>query len=386
MRGDAGFVNGTQVDRARERARLESQPVRVRPVGEGDAEALGEFVGGLSLRTRYLRFFAGVPRVTPAMLRRMSGTRLPGGDLVDALVVTEAGAIIGHGMATDTRDSAGTAVTEIGVVVADRWQGHGIGSALTRTLAARAQARGATGLMMDVLAENRQMLALISKHLPAARSWQAGPYVTVHVPLRLLRRNSQVNPPSGPIGPTTPTTPTGNDSVNGMSSNGAGPRERQRTYQWDDPAIAAAAARKLDGLTFFREIMAGRLPAPPIMATLGISAVAFEFGRAVFDVTPAEYHYNPIGSVHGGVYATICDSACGCAVHTMLPAGAYYTSLDLDTRFIRPITSSTGRLRCEGTVDYIGSRTALARARLVNADGKLFAQATSNCLIFRPEE
>jgi uncharacterized protein (TIGR00369 family) len=132
--------------------------------------------------------------------------------------------------------------------------------------------------------------------------------------------------------------------------------------------------------------MAGRLPAPPIMATLGISAVAFEFGQAVFDVTPAEYHYNPIGSVHGGVYATICDSACGCAVHTMLPAGAYYTSLDLDTRFIRPIISSTGRLRCEGTVDYIGNRTALARARLVNADGKLFAQATSNCLIFRPEE
>jgi GNAT superfamily N-acetyltransferase len=187
MRGDAGFVNGTQVDRAREPAGLESQPVRVRPVGEGDAEALGEFVGGLSLRTRYLRFFAGVPRVTPAMLRRMSGTGLPGGDLVDALVVTEAGAIIGHGMATDTRDSAGTAITEIGVVVADRWQGHGVGSALTRALAARAQARGATGLMMDVLAENRQMLALISKHLPAARSWQAGPYVTVHVPLPLTQ-------------------------------------------------------------------------------------------------------------------------------------------------------------------------------------------------------
>jgi uncharacterized protein (TIGR00369 family) len=194
-----------------------------------------------------------------------------------------------------------------------------------------------------------------------------------------------VNPPAGPTGPAKPL---GNESSPGSAEppalNGAGPHARQRTYQWDDPAVAAAAARKLDGLTFFREIMAGRLPAPPIMATLGISAVAFEKGRAVFEVTPAEYHYNPIGSVHGGVYATICDSACGCAVHTMLPAGAYYTSLDLDTRFIRPITSSTGRLTCEGTVDYIGSRTALARARLVNADGKLFAQATSNCLIFRP--
>ncbi len=178
----------------------------------------------------------------------------------------------------------------------------------------------------------------------------------------------------------------GDGEGEGAGQNGASQNGRQRAYRWDDPAVAAAAARQLDGLAFFREIMAGRLPAPPIMATLGISAVSFEPGRAVFEVTPAEYHYNPIGSVHGGVYATICDSACGCAVHTMLPAGAYYTSLDLDTRFTRPITSGTGRLLCVGTVDYIGSRTALARARLVNSGGKLFAQATSNCLIFRPGE
>jgi len=200
-----------------------------------------------------------------------------------------------------------------------------------------------------------------------------------------------VNPPPGPAKPTrTDNSPGSADpapaSPNGVSPDGTGPHWRQRTYQWDDPLVAAAAARQLDGLAFFREIMAGRLPAPPIMATLGIKGVEFGEGRAVFEVTPAEYHYNPIGSVHGGVYATICDSACGCAVHTMLPAGAYYTSLDLDTRFIRPITSGTGRLLCEGTVDYIGTRTALAKAQLVNSDGKLFAQATSNCLIFRPGE
>ncbi len=171
-------------------------------------------------------------------------------------------------------------------------------------------------------------------------------------------------------------------SPNGGSPDGAG--RRQRAYEWDDPAVAAAAARELDGLSFFRAIMDGRLPAPPIMATLGIRAVSFDPGRAVFEVTPAEYHYNPIGSVHGGVYATICDSACGCAVHTLLPAGAFYTSIDLDTRFIRPVTLAAGRLLCEGTVDYIGSRTALAKARLINAEGKLFAQATSNCLIVRP--
>jgi uncharacterized protein (TIGR00369 family) len=161
--------------------------------------------------------------------------------------------------------------------------------------------------------------------------------------------------------------------------------ERTRTYQWGDPAISAASARQLDGLAFFREIAAGTLPPPPIMATLGLEAVSFEPGTAVFAFEPAEYHYNPIGSVHGGVYATMCDSACGCAVHTLLPAGAYYTSLDLSVRFIRPITSTSGRLVCEGRVENIGGRTALATARLTNADGKLFAHATSTCLIFRPD-
>jgi GNAT superfamily N-acetyltransferase len=175
--------------------------VLLRPAGDGDGEALGQFVGGLSLRTRYLRFFAGVPRVTPAMVRRMTGTRLPDGDPVDALVVTAAGAIIGHGMATDTRDSAGIAVTEIGVVVADGWQRHGVGSALMRALATRAQARGATALMMDVLAENHEMLALIRKHLPAARSWHAGPYVTVHVPLPLAQEESPRESAGRPYGP-----------------------------------------------------------------------------------------------------------------------------------------------------------------------------------------
>ncbi len=142
----------------------------------------------------------------------------------------------------------------------------------------------------------------------------------------------------------------------------------------------------MDGITFFKQILEGRLPTPPIMETLGFRGVSFEPGQAVFEITPAEYHYNPIGSVHGGVYATILDSACGCAVHTMLPAGAFYTSLDLSIKFIRPITSGTGRLLCEGTVEHLGTRTALAQARLTNADGKLFGQATSSCMIFRPAQ
>ena len=122
----------------------------------------------------------------------------------------------------------------------------------------------------------------------------------------------------------------------------------RRAYEWADSARSAAGARELDGISFFRELMAGRLPPPPIAATVGFGWVSVEPGKAVFEITPAEYHYNPIGSVHGGVYATLCDSACGCAVHSLLPAGAYYTSLDLSVRFIRQITSRTGQMLCEG--------------------------------------
>jgi uncharacterized protein (TIGR00369 family) len=170
----------------------------------------------------------------------------------------------------------------------------------------------------------------------------------------------------------------------GGQDNGGGDHGRRRAFEWADPAIAAAAARELDGITFFKEFLAGRLQPPPIAATLGFSLVSVEPGTAIFEITPAEYHYNPIGSVHGGVYATLCDSACGCAVHSMLPAGAYYTSLDLSVRFLRPVTSGTGRLLCEGTLEHLGSRTALASARLTDSAGKLYAHATSSCLIVRP--
>ena len=171
----------------------------------------------------------------------------------------------------------------------------------------------------------------------------------------------------------------------GVKVAAPGEAGRRREYSWGDPAVSAAAAREMDGMTFFGEMLAGRLPPPPIAATLAFSWVSVEPGRVVFEITPAEFHYNPIGSMHGGVYATLCDSACGCAVHSLLPARAFYTSLDLATRFIRPVTAGTGRLLCEGTVAHFGSRTALAHARLTDENGKLYADATSNCMLFRPD-
>jgi len=159
---------------------------------------------------------------------------------------------------------------------------------------------------------------------------------------------------------------------------------RQRAYSWTDPAVTAAVAKDQDGAAFLRAILDGTLPAPPVARTLEFVPVSVEPGTVVFEFSPAEFHYNPIGSVHGGVLATLCDSACGCAVQSMLPAGTYYTSLDLSVKFLRAVTASTGRMVCEGTVTHLGGRSALAQARLSDESGTLYAHATSSCMIFRP--
>ena len=159
---------------------------------------------------------------------------------------------------------------------------------------------------------------------------------------------------------------------------------RARVHTWADPTAAARGAIGVDGITFLRRVAAGESPASPIADTLGIEMDSVTEGRVVFSLVPAEFHYNPIGSVHGGVYATLLDSAAGCAVHSMLPAGARYTSLDLTVKFLRTLTDDTGRVTCEGSVIHMGTRTALAEARLVDGDGRLCAYASSSCLIIRP--
>jgi uncharacterized protein (TIGR00369 family) len=160
--------------------------------------------------------------------------------------------------------------------------------------------------------------------------------------------------------------------------------ERSRSYAWDDPAISAAAARELDGAEFLTAILNGSLPPAPVARTLDFAPVTVQPGTVVFEFTPAEFHYNPIGTVHGGVLSTLCDSACGCAVQSMLPARTYYTSLDLSVKFLRPVSSGTGPMTCTGAVVHLGGRSALAEARLTDEAGKLYAHATSSCMIFRP--
>jgi uncharacterized protein (TIGR00369 family) len=159
---------------------------------------------------------------------------------------------------------------------------------------------------------------------------------------------------------------------------------RSRTYGWQDPAALAAAAARLSGPEFFAAITEGRLPDPPAGATTGIRAAGFGDGRAVFELTPAEWHYNPMGSVHGGILATLADSALGCAVHTRLPAGTGYTTMEVKINFTRRVTAESGRLVCEATVVTMGRRVATSEARITDAAGRIVAHATSTCLITSP--
>lgn len=156
---------------------------------------------------------------------------------------------------------------------------------------------------------------------------------------------------------------------------------RERTYTWVDPKVLATAAQQLDGLDFFAQLGNGDFPPPPINATTGIALVEVSDGRAVFELQPEEWHYNPIGSVHGGILATLADSALGCAVHTKLAAGTAYTSLDLTIKFTRAATLDSGLLTCEGRVVSIGRRTATAEAQITDKTGRVIGHAVATCLI-----
>jgi uncharacterized protein (TIGR00369 family) len=158
---------------------------------------------------------------------------------------------------------------------------------------------------------------------------------------------------------------------------------RTRTITWEDPLPAVERAREMSGLEYLRAIQDGRIPAPPIAALVDMRLAEVGEGRAVFELKAAEFHYNPIGSVHGGIAATLLDSAMGCAVNTVLPRGASYTTLELKVNYLRPMTRDTGLVRAEGSVVHMGGRVAVAEGRLVDAAGKLYAHATTTCLVMR---
>src|SRR5436309_8871375 len=160
---------------------------------------------------------------------------------------------------------------------------------------------------------------------------------------------------------------------------------RTRVITWEDPTAAVQTGKTISGIAYLKALQSGELPPPPIAVLLGMSITEVSEGRVVFTAEPSEYHYNPLGTVHGGVMATLLDSAMGCAVQSMLPAGTGYTTLEIKVNYLRSMTSKTGVVYSEGKVIHIGGRVATAEGRITDADGKLYAHGTTTCIVLRPQ-
>ena len=153
-----------------------------------------------------------------------------------------------------------------------------------------------------------------------------------------------------------------------------------RTVEYGVTPIEVMAS--MSGLDFVRAMFAGKLPPPPIMQTIEPFDQTAEPGVVVFHSIPGFRHYNPIGSVHGGYAATLLDSAMGLAVHSSLPPGTGYTTLEFKISFIKGMTKDTGAVRSEGRILNVGRRAATAEARITDSKGRLLAHATTTCLVF----
>jgi uncharacterized protein (TIGR00369 family) len=146
--------------------------------------------------------------------------------------------------------------------------------------------------------------------------------------------------------------------------------------------VAPEILKSYDGLAFLKAIIAGTLPQPPISETLGFHLVEAEDGRAVFECLPEFRHYNPIGTVHAGLAATLLDSALGCAIFATLAKSDAWTTLELKLNLVRPITKDTGPVRAEGRILHRGRTVATSEGDLKDRAGKLYAHATTTCMIF----
>ena len=139
----------------------------------------------------------------------------------------------------------------------------------------------------------------------------------------------------------------------------------------------------LTGLEYMRQFMTGEREPSGMGRLMNMQLVEVDEGRAVFTVEPDERHYNGLGIAHGGLAATLLDSALGCAINTMLPAGKVFTTLEMKINYVRPLTAETGEVRCEARVIHVGGRVGSAEGRIVDARGKLYAHGTATCMLFR---
>ena len=142
---------------------------------------------------------------------------------------------------------------------------------------------------------------------------------------------------------------------------------------------------EVSGIEKLKGIAAGELAKPPMWELIGLSLVAVKDGEATFVCTPKQAHLNPWGVAHGGLAATLLDSAVGCSIQTLLPAGVSYTTLELKINYIRPMTPEMGEVRAIGTAVHVGRRSAVAEGQIIDKNGKLIARASTTCMVFRPD-
>jgi uncharacterized protein (TIGR00369 family) len=157
-------------------------------------------------------------------------------------------------------------------------------------------------------------------------------------------------------------------------------RVQKKTKQKQDETFVAER-RAMGGLAFFKRMLAGQMPQAPMTKLLDMRLLEVEEGRVVFGAVPSRAHYNGMGVVHGGFAATLLDSALGCAINSRAPAGKIFTTLELKINYTRPLTEEVGPVRCEARVIHLGSRTATAEGRIVDADGKLYAHGSTTCIV-----
>jgi uncharacterized protein (TIGR00369 family) len=158
---------------------------------------------------------------------------------------------------------------------------------------------------------------------------------------------------------------------------------RIRTVTWEDPKISARDAMSISGFDYLCSIKEGRIKPPPVAVLLGYRLSEVEIGRTVFELEPAEYHYNPMASVHGGIATTLLDSAMTSAIMSTLPIGITCSTIEMKVNFVRPISDETGLVRCEGRTIHVGRRIGTAEGKLIDCRGKLYAHAVSTCMILR---
>ena len=159
-----------------------------------------------------------------------------------------------------------------------------------------------------------------------------------------------------------------------------------RTTDEEKTAVDTQARQALTGLEYMRQLLTGEREPSGMARLMNMRLVEVEEGRAVFAVEPDERHYNGLGIAHGGLAATLLDSALGCAINTLMTGGRVFTTLEMKINYVRPMRRETGEVRCEARVLHAGGRVATAEGRIVDASGKLYAHGTATCMLFRSRQ